>query len=47
MTRALDTLLARATDAGEVPGVVAAVANRDGLIYEGGFGVRRLAAPIR
>ncbi len=45
MTRALDTLLARATDAGEVPGVVAAVANRDGLIYEGGFGVRRLGSP--
>ncbi|MDP3547638.1 MAG: serine hydrolase domain-containing protein [Phreatobacter sp.] len=42
MTSALDTLLARSTASGEVPGVVAMVANRDGVLYEGAFGVRRL-----
>jgi methyl acetate hydrolase len=42
MTAALDTILSEAARAGEVPGVVAMVANRDGLLYEGGFGTRRL-----
>ncbi len=42
MTSALDTLLARSAARGDVPGVVAMVANRDGVLYEGAFGVRRL-----
>jgi len=44
MTAALDTILSEAARAGEVPGVVAMVANRDGLLYAGGFGTRRLGA---
>lgn len=44
MTAALDTILSQATAAGEVPGVVAMVANRGGVIYQGGFGTRRLGA---
>lgn len=44
MTAALDTILSEAARAGEVPGVVAMVANRDGLLYQGGFGTRRLGA---
>lgn len=41
MQQALDTLLKGATEAGDVPGVVAGVTNRDGTIYEGAFGVRK------
>ena len=37
-----DSLLKRATDAGDVPGVVAMATNRDGALYEGGFGKRIL-----
>src|SRR5688572_300241 len=37
-----DSLLKRATDAGDVPGVVAMATNRDGTLYEGGFGKRIL-----
>ncbi len=44
MTAALDTILRQAADAGEVPGVVAMVGNREGLLYQGGFGTRRLGA---
>ena len=36
----IDTLLQRAVNDGDVPGVVAAVTNRDETIYEGGFGER-------
>ena len=35
--------LRRAAEAGDVPGVVAAAANADGVIFEGGFGTRDLA----
>lgn len=42
MTAALDSILRQAAEAGEVPGVVAMVGNRDGLVYQGGFGTRRL-----
>jgi methyl acetate hydrolase len=35
---AIDGLLERAVDDGVVPGVVAAVGNRDGVLYEGAFG---------
>ncbi len=38
----VDTLLRRAADSGEVPGVVAMATNRDGPIYEGAFGKRVL-----
>ena len=38
----LNTLLGNAASNGDVPGVVAAVTDRDGNIYEGGFGERVL-----
>jgi methyl acetate hydrolase len=37
-----DALLSQATQAQDVPGVVAMATNRDGTIYEGAFGVRGL-----
>jgi methyl acetate hydrolase len=37
-----DSLLKRATDAGDVPGVVAMATNREGALYEGAFGKRIL-----
>jgi methyl acetate hydrolase len=40
-----DGLLQRAADGGDVPGVIAVAVNRDGVIYEGGFGRRNLAEP--
>lgn len=43
MKQRIDTLLAKATAAGTVPGVVAAVADREGVVYEGAFGRRSLA----
>jgi methyl acetate hydrolase len=39
-TQALSDLLKRATDAGDVPGVVVAAATADGPIFEGASGVR-------
>ncbi len=38
----VDSLLKKATDAGDVPGVVAMVTNRDDTLYEGAFGKRVL-----
>ncbi|MFN0302631.1 MAG: serine hydrolase domain-containing protein [Burkholderiales bacterium] len=38
----IDTLLRKAADSGDVPGVVAMATNRDGPIYEGAFGKRVL-----
>lgn len=38
----LDGLLSKATDAGDVPGVVAMVTNGKGTIYQGAFGKRSL-----
>jgi CubicO group peptidase (beta-lactamase class C family) len=38
----LDSLLKKATDSGDVPGVVALATNRDRTIYEGAFGKRVL-----
>ena len=43
-TDAIAAVLKRAVDAGDVPGVVAAVATGDGQIFEAGFGRRSLAA---
>jgi methyl acetate hydrolase len=42
-SRPIGAVLRRATDAKEVPGVVAVAANDKGVIYEGAFGVRNLA----
>ena len=42
-TAAISALLKRATEAGEVPGVVAAAATAEGIIYQGAFGRRSLA----
>ena len=48
----IDAVLRRATEAGDVPGVVAVAASDKGLFYEGAFGTRDLAkgptmTPIR
>lgn len=40
LSNALDALLKSGTDKGEIPGVVATVADRNGVIYEGAAGVR-------
>jgi methyl acetate hydrolase len=42
LARTLDSILSTAADSGDVPGVTAVVVDRDGLAYEGGFGVRAL-----
>ena len=42
-SRQIDAVLRRATEAKEVPGVVALAANDKGVIYEGAFGTRDLA----
>ena len=42
-SRQIDAVLRRATDAKEVPGVIAVAANDKGVIYEGAFGTRNLA----
>lgn len=42
MTNAIDQVLRRATNAGDIPGVVAMVANDRDVIYEGAFGKRNL-----
>jgi CubicO group peptidase (beta-lactamase class C family) len=43
-TQGVSELLKRATDAGDVPGVVVAAATADGPIFEGGFGVRDISS---
>jgi methyl acetate hydrolase len=42
---AIDRILARAAEAGDVPGVVAMATDRQGPIYEGAFGKRVLGEP--
>ncbi|HTT12425.1 MAG TPA: serine hydrolase domain-containing protein [Burkholderiaceae bacterium] len=42
LKQSVDALLRRATDAGDVPGVVALATSRDATIYEGAFGKRVL-----
>jgi methyl acetate hydrolase len=42
----VDEALRRATDAGEVPGVVAVAANEKGVLYEGAFGTRELGRDV-
>jgi CubicO group peptidase (beta-lactamase class C family) len=39
----VDELLKAATDRGDVPGVVAMAATRDGPVYQGAFGKRALS----
>jgi methyl acetate hydrolase len=39
----IDEVLRSAIDCGDVPGVVAMAANRDGVVYQGAFGRRALA----
>ena len=41
---AITAILKRATDAGDVPGVVASVGDRNGTLYEGSAGVRSLTS---
>src|SRR6266700_7878835 len=41
----VDTLLRTAAESGDVPGVVAVATDRNGTIYEGGFGLRALGEP--
>lgn len=42
----LDTILADGVAAGQAPGVVALVADRDGLVYEGSAGERQLGSGV-
>jgi CubicO group peptidase (beta-lactamase class C family) len=46
LTNSADTLLKGAVDAGDVPGVVAMATDRNGAIYEGGFGARVLGQSL-
>ena len=41
-----DALLRSAAEAGDIPGVVAMATNREGAIYEGGFGQRVLGKNV-
>ena len=41
----VDHALRRASEAGEVPGVVVAAANEDGMVYEAAFGKREIGKP--
>ncbi len=43
VTTAVDQVLERAVEAGEVPGVVALAAEENGVVYEGAFGKREVA----
>lgn len=44
MRESLDAVLRRATDSGDIPGVVAMLTDRDHSLYEGAFGKRALDA---
>lgn len=45
LRESLDAILKRAADAGDVPGVVAVLTDREKTLYEGAFGKRKLGAP--
>jgi CubicO group peptidase (beta-lactamase class C family) len=45
-TSEIERTLRRAADSGAVPGVVAAAADGDGILYEGAFGRRNLASDV-
>ena len=40
----IDSVLAQGVTSGAVPGVIAAVANREGVVYEGAFGEKALGS---
>ena len=44
MQKAIDKLLSKATAEGDVPGVLAMVANREGILYQGAFGQREVGS---
>ncbi len=46
MKQAIDELLRSAAEAGDVPGVVAVVTDRDGTLYQGAFGKRVLGQDV-
>ena len=46
-TKAIDKVLEDAVASGQVPGVTAAAANADGVIFEGAFGVRSLGGDVK
>jgi methyl acetate hydrolase len=41
----IDQILSQACAAGDVPGVIAMATDRNGMVYEGAFGVRALGQP--
>ncbi|HUN94149.1 MAG TPA: serine hydrolase domain-containing protein [Burkholderiaceae bacterium] len=45
LKQTVDAILSRATDAGDVPGVVAIATDRNGTLYEGAFGKRVVGQP--
>jgi CubicO group peptidase (beta-lactamase class C family) len=45
-TGEIERTLRHAADSGAVPGVVAAAADGDGIVYEGAFGRRNLASDV-
>jgi methyl acetate hydrolase len=44
LTQRADSMLSRAAEAGDIPGVAAIACTRDSAVYEGAFGSRRLGA---
>ena len=46
LSNALDALLKSATDNGDLPGVIATVADRSGVIYEGAHGMRAAGGSV-
>ncbi|WP_428312789.1 serine hydrolase domain-containing protein [Hydrocarboniphaga sp.] len=46
LNNALDAVLQAAADSGDIPGVIATVADRSGVIYEGAFGVRAVGGGV-
>ncbi len=47
LQQSLDAVLQRGVQPGGVPGVVAMVTNREGTLYEGAFGVRKLGTDLK
>lgn len=47
LQQSLDTVLQRGVQPGGVPGVVAGVTNREGTLYEGAFGVRKIGTDLK
>jgi methyl acetate hydrolase len=47
LQQSLDTVLQRGVQPGGVPGVVAMVTNREGTLYEGAFGVRKIGTDLK